>query len=116
MGNYNPMAKMLRTEKASFQTRRTKTTDEKIAQNDGWDRNGKYKVNHLDVDDDGEVVTETFQVGDNVTLDGKKGMVKNPSAPLGLVGVTVDGKYMLVHEDSLKLIEGHIQRMLDLSK
>ncbi len=118
----NPIAKALRD--PSLRARRGKSTEERADQRDQWSRNAKYKKN------DPIVEASKFQIGDDVKVpvDKKKkkgekrekghdeGMVKTPNGPADLVGVTVDGKYCLYHEDELTLIQESLQRLWDLSQ
>lgn len=119
----NPFAAQLQTN-GQFRPKVAKSASDRAKQRDGWERVAKYKTTALAVDD----LEESFQIGDEVTVpvetekDGKKttvtkkGMVKNPKAPLGMVGLTIDGQYTLVHEDKVKLIAESLARMIELSK
>ncbi len=112
MGTRNPYASSLR--KGQYQKRIEKSTQEKQRQRDSNDRKAKHKGRHFN--DDGS----HWQLGDNVEYEGKEGIIKQPRGPEGLLGVAVDGEYMLIHSDDdklkLKKIDESLQLMRDLSK
>ncbi len=119
----NPFAAQLQTNR-QFRPKVAKSALERAKHRDGWERVAKYKTTALEI----EAFEEGFQIGDEVSVpveveqDGekrtvtKKGMIKNPKAPLGMVGLTVDGQYELVQADKVKLIAESLARMIELSK
>lgn len=73
--------------------------------------------------------SELFQVGDRVKVkvkvednngktkvEDKEGIVKEPNAPRGLLGITVDGKYSLVEPQHATIIEESLSRMRKLAR
>lgn len=104
-----------------YRTRVAKNAFDREKQRDKFDRSAKHKGNPLrDFDD----LNEELQIGDNVEyvsddnkkLKGKKGLVKNPLGPAGMVGAVFDGQYTLVDADKLKIIEESLQTMRDLAR
>lgn len=104
-----------------FRQKAAKSGAERADQRDQFSRNAKYKVQPRKID----LEEEAFQHGDAVNVKmvddkgkpvTKKGMVKIPKAPLGMVGLTVDGQYALVPEDKVTLIAESLARMIELSK
>lgn len=116
----NPYVAVVRDPKGPFREKAAKSGAEREAQRDRFSRNAKHKGKIID-----EEIAEAFQHGDTVELevkgkDGKPvtktGMVKNPKAPMGLVGLTLDGEYALIPEEDLKLVIESLARMIELSK
>jgi hypothetical protein len=125
----NPYVAAVRNPQGPFREKTAKSDAERADQRDRFSRNAKYKASVEDFDMTDDDLEEGFQHGDEVNVEvtgtdeaGKKtkttktGMVKNPKAPLGMVGITVDGKYALVPEDELTLVEEALARMIELSK
>jgi hypothetical protein len=109
----NPYAASLRTN-GVYRPKVAKSVADRAKHRDGWERDAKYKVGVEDIDMDD--IEEGFQHGDSVTFKGKEALVKTPHAPLGMVGITLDGKYALVPEDQLELVAESLARMIELSK
>ncbi len=115
-GPRNHLAVAVRNPQGPFRQKAAKSDAERAEQRDRFSRHAKYKASPEDFDMEDENLDEGFQVGDEVRHKGKTGMVKNPKAPLGMVGLTIDGQYALVPEDQIELIEESLRRMRELSK
>jgi hypothetical protein len=122
-GPRNPYVAAVRDPKGLFRQKAAKSDAERADQRDPFSRNAKYKASVEDFDMD--ELEEGLQHGDTVEVTvkdekgrkvKKKGMVKNPKAPLGLVGLTVDGKYALFPEDKAELVSESLARLIELSK
>lgn len=106
MGQRNPIAKRLHTPVNRSQV--AESTDNALDNVDLIDQSANGLLRHD--------LGEDFQIGDAVKYGDEEGMVKNPKAPQDTVGITIGGKYALVPEDDLELIEESLARMRELSK
>jgi hypothetical protein len=59
---------------------------------------------------------ELYQVGDTVDVSGEEGIVKEPNAPRGLLGIAINGKYSLVEPEDVKLVTETMNRLRQLSE
>lgn len=117
--------------KPQYQPKVSKSGKEREDQRDGWNRGGKHKTKPRDIEIDEEAEQEqktlTLQLGDEVKYEGdgkqddkelmgKEGLVKNPDAHYGQIGIVFDGQYSLVSPNKLKMIEESLERLRVLSE
>ena len=104
----NPVARQLA--ERTFQQRVVPKASQKATKGDRWDRKGKHKRSDP---------TE-FQVGDRIKIERKgkevEALVKQPKAPRGQLGISVDGKYDLVEPGDAKVIEESLLRLQVISE
>ena len=84
---------------------------------DAWSRKAKHpKKREEEIENNDEGENPTIQLGDNIEYQGKEGIVKVPQGPQDMVGIAVDGEYLLVDASDIKVIEESIARMVQLSE
>lgn len=104
-----------------FREKVSKNSADRMEQRDRFSRKAKHKAipEEVYMDEDQE---QTIQIGDTVSVDGREGMVKDPDAPYGMIGVSFDGTYELVDPnggskiDLVRQIDEALEDMSRLSK
>lgn len=107
----NPVAANLRDPKFAHKVEKSK--DEVEKKKDKWDRKSKHHISK------GEMLNKPvlvdFEIGDEVVVEGKQGIVKIPSGPNNTVGIIVENKLKMFDQSQISRLDEMVLGMLALN-